>query len=165
MEQVLERADQVLTDDRLSVHDLRDKGTEDLQLPDLISSFGRQMEQDYTTCFVPSVTGECRTVDPAISREMYFVGREAISNAFRHSGASQVNVNVSYGKSDVTLTVQDNGKGMNPLTSRNAQIGHWGLIGMQERAERIGGKFTIKSAVGQGTEVLLVVPNVREGVA
>jgi signal transduction histidine kinase len=70
-----------------------------------------------------------------------------------------------YGKSDVTLTVQDNGKGMNPLIPRNAQIGHWGLIGMQERAERIGGKFTIKSTVGLGTEVSIVVPNVREGLA
>jgi signal transduction histidine kinase/ligand-binding sensor domain-containing protein len=165
LEQVLEHADQVLTDSRLSIHDLRDKGTEDLQLPDLLSNFGRQMEQDYTTCLVLSVTGECRTVDPAITREMYFVGREAISNAFRHSGASQIDVNVSYGKFDVTLTVQDNGKGMNPLLPRNAQLGHWGLIGMQERAERIGGKFTIKSAVDQGTEVSLAVPNIREGLA
>src|SRR6266436_3867298 len=89
--------------------------------------------------------------------EIYRIGYEAIRNAFAHSSASRMEVELRYAD-DVALRVSDNGIGINPAIADTGKDGHFGLQGMRERAARIEGKLTIVSSMNSGTEIKLVVP-------
>jgi signal transduction histidine kinase len=96
------------------------------------------------------------------------VGRQAITNAFQHSHARTIHVLLSYGQQQLGLRVRDNGCGMSEETLKARRPGHYGIAGIQERAERLGGSLSIRSLVGEGTEVNLSVPAqlvYQEGVA
>jgi signal transduction histidine kinase len=93
-----------------------------------------------------------------IHDEVYSIGREALVNAFRHSGASSIEVELGYTANRMRVLVRDNGCGIRSEVLRLGRDGHWGLSGMRERAERIGAKFKVMSAPSAGTEVELVVP-------
>jgi len=158
MEQVMVRADQVLLEGRQSVRGLRDEVTSGDDLRVLLMHCGEQLAQDYAIPFTLSVLGEPPAIDPTVCREMYYIGREAISNAFQHSQAVKIEATISYGESVVTLTVRDNGVGIESDVLNRGRIGHWGFPGMRERAESIGADFSVRSHVGSGTEVSLTVP-------
>jgi signal transduction histidine kinase len=93
-----------------------------------------------------------------IRDEVYSIGREALVNAFRHSGASNIEAELEYAPSRLRVVVRDNGCGINGEVIRLGRDGHWGLSGMRERAERIGAKFKVSSGPAAGTEVDLSVP-------
>ena len=82
--------------------------------------------------------------------------QEALTNAARHSGASQVEVTIFRAGEDVTLTVRDNGKGFSP--DRDRKIDSFGILGMEERAYLLGGQVHISSAPGGGTEIEIRLP-------
>jgi signal transduction histidine kinase len=90
--------------------------------------------------------------------DVYRIGREAIINAFRHSGAANVEVELRYSDRDLRLFVRDDGCGIEPQVLRHGREGHWGLSGMRETAERIRAKLHLRSRLSQGTEVELTVP-------
>ena len=81
---------------------------------------------------------------------------EALANVARHAAATQVTVHLAPGDGAVVLTVADNGRGFDPVDAPAA--GHYGLIGMRERARLSGGSLDVTSAPGQGTTVRYVVP-------
>ena len=93
-----------------------------------------------------------------IRDEVYFIGHEALSNAFRHAHASDIEVELEYAVSHLSVRVRDNGEGIDPEVLVSGREGHWGLSGMKERAERIGGKLRVLSRAVTGTEVELSVP-------
>ena len=78
---------------------------------------------------------------PLIRDEVYRIGREALVNAFRHSGAAEIEVEVEYAVSHLRVRVRDDGRGIDDEVLRSGREGHWGLSGMRERAERIGARF------------------------
>ena len=158
LEKVLVRADQVLLEGRESVRDLRDEVTNDGDLAVLLTRCGEQLAQDHMVPFGLLVVGEPVRIDPTLSREMYRIGREAISNAFQHSHATKIEAEISYEQAVVTLTVRDNGIGIEPQVLDTGRIGHWGFPGMRERAKSIGAQFRIRSGLGSGTEVIVTAP-------
>jgi len=88
--------------------------------------------------------------------------QEAVSNAIRHGRATRIHITVEFDENAVTLSIADNGCGFNPGDPIAAATGkHLGLIGMAERAERIGGRFLITSAPGAGTVVQASSPYVE----
>jgi signal transduction histidine kinase len=93
-----------------------------------------------------------------IREEVYRIGREALVNAFRHSHASNIELELEYASSYLRLLVRDNGSGIDPQVVRKGREGHWGLSGMRERAERIGARFRVLSGASIGTEIELSVP-------
>jgi signal transduction histidine kinase len=105
------------------------------------------------------VEGAPRPLRPVIHDEIYYIGREALANAFRHSGASEVVVEIEYTTAHLRILVRDNGCGMDPQVLNSGREGHWGLSGMRERAERIGGKLKVLSMTNAGTEIHLSVPS------
>jgi signal transduction histidine kinase len=76
----------------------------------------------------------------------------------RHADARNILINLKFEASRVQLTVQDDGHGFDFRESTNADAKHFGLVGMQERAVRIGGTLKVDSRAGEGTEVLVDVP-------
>ena len=89
--------------------------------------------------------------------ELYRIGREALVNAFLHAQAKRIEVELEYAPRAVRLLVRDDGVGVDPGVLRDGRDGHYGLSGMSERAERIGGRLRLWSAPGAGTEVEVVV--------
>jgi signal transduction histidine kinase len=104
-----------------------------------------------------SVVGDAREMHPIVRDEIYRIGYEAIRNAFVHSSASRLEVELRY-TNDLALRVSDNGTGIDPAIAATGRDGHFGLQGMRERAARIGGKLTIVSSANSGTDIKLIVP-------
>ncbi|HTF65883.1 MAG TPA: two-component regulator propeller domain-containing protein, partial [Edaphobacter sp.] len=104
-----------------------------------------------------SVRGETRDIHPIVRDEVYHIGYEAIRNASLHSSGSQLEVTIDY-NDDLLLRVIDNGKGIDPIVLKEGRPGHFGLQGMTERADRIGGSISFFSSEASGTEVRLTVP-------
>jgi two-component system sensor histidine kinase DegS len=91
--------------------------------------------------------------DQAIA--IFRVMQEALTNARKHSGAEQVQVKLQRRGGEVVLQVEDNGRGFAP---ENTPPGHYGLVGMRERAQLIGGRLEVHGRPGKGTRVVLRVP-------
>jgi signal transduction histidine kinase len=104
------------------------------------------------------VEGRERPLNAATGNDVLQVGRQAITNALQHAHARKIHVLLSYGEQLLQIRVQDNGRGMSEETVNLQRPGHYGIAGMQERAERLGGNISIRSRIGEGTEVNLSVP-------
>src|SRR5213075_2846988 len=87
-----------------------------------------------------------------VEEELLKIAQEAITNAVRHSGADRVDVELRF-SSTVRLSVRDNGRGFDRGAYAAGKNGHFGLLGMQERAHKIHARLDINSAPDQGTEV------------
>jgi signal transduction histidine kinase len=103
------------------------------------------------------VEGVARPLQPMIGDDIYLIGREALANAFHHSGASEIEVELDYADTQLKVLVRDNGCGLASEVLRSGRDGHWGLSGMRARAERIGAQFKILSREAAGTEIELSV--------
>lgn len=100
------------------------------------------------------VAGTIRLPVP-VEEELYRIVQEALNNALKHSGATAVTVRIVTSAERTEIEVADNGKGFDPdAVSRDRGMG---LVGMQERAEKLGGSLSIQSAPGQGTRVTVWV--------
>ncbi|HKV36366.1 MAG TPA: two-component regulator propeller domain-containing protein [Pyrinomonadaceae bacterium] len=104
-----------------------------------------------------SVNGHSKEMHPVVRDEIYRIGYEAIRNACAHSGADRLEVTLDY-LHDLTLRISDNGKGIDSEIVEQGKEGHFGLRGMKERAQRIGGKFNLTSSPDAGTTITLEVP-------
>jgi signal transduction histidine kinase len=106
-----------------------------------------------------TVEGTVQPIHPVVQEEIYWIGREAVLNALRHSNANSIHVELRYGPHEFTLSVRDDGGGMEPQIARLGRGGRWGIRGMRERAARILSQLNIRSSQpGGGTEVELCVP-------
>jgi len=90
--------------------------------------------------------------------ELLMVVREAIYNAVRHGYPSQIKLDINFEKNYCRLRVLDDGAGFDPEEVSSLPVGHYGLIGMKERVQRIGGNLELSSRSGAGTEVMFQIP-------
>jgi signal transduction histidine kinase len=98
-------------------------------------------------------------VAPVIEIAAHRIGREAVANALRHASAKQVSLTIDFEPRHLCLEVRDNGvgfdiSGVTPTEGR----GHWGLVGMRERARNAGGSLDVASIPGSGTVLILRLP-------
>jgi DNA-binding NarL/FixJ family response regulator/signal transduction histidine kinase len=94
-------------------------------------------------------------IPPLIEDNLLRIGQEALTNIHKHAAATRVDVFLRTGGDPVVLEIRDNGAGMDPASR---PPGHFGLVGMEERAARIDGKLTIASRPGQGTIIRIEAP-------
>ena len=90
--------------------------------------------------------------------EAYRIAGEALRNAFRHAQARRITVEILYDKRQFRLRVRDDGKGVDEEILRRQSAGHFGLHGMRERAEIVGGRLELWSQLDSGTQVELSIP-------
>ena len=105
------------------------------------------------------VEGTALPLRPAIRDDVYRIGREALVNALKHSGAGFIDLHLQYAPDQFRVLVQDDGCGIDSAVLQSGRDGHWGLPGMRERAGVIGGKIRVLTRSGGGTEVELCVPS------
>jgi signal transduction histidine kinase len=109
--------------------------------------------------FLVAVEGTPRALQPLLRDEVYRIAAEALRNAFRHSQAGRVEVEIRYDPEQFRLRVRDDGRGIDRAVLESQGLaGHYGLRGLPERAALIGGQLAVWSEIGSGTEVELRVP-------
>jgi ligand-binding sensor domain-containing protein/signal transduction histidine kinase len=159
LEQALDRADEVLSEGRDRVRDLRETS---LPLGDLPTAFKRVVEETPASrecTFKTVVEGKLRDLHPMIFEEIYYIGREAILNALMHSEGSHVEAEITYDSRQFRLRIRDDGRGFDTaIIEHGGRPNHWGLPGMRERAHRIGAQLELWSRSNAGTEVELRIP-------
>ena len=153
---------QVIEEGRNAVRGLRSSGSASLNLEQAFLHVKREFVSDETSTrqigYRVVVKGEKRTLHPLLRDEIYRIGREALINAFRHSRAQRIEVELNYFPSQFSVLVRDDGCGIEPRILKAGRDGHWGLSGMRERAEQIGARFHVYSSAAAGTQVELTVP-------
>jgi signal transduction histidine kinase/ligand-binding sensor domain-containing protein len=159
MEDALDRADRLLAESRDRVKDLRPSPGSMANLADALASEGEQLAQLKPANFRVTVQGVHRELHPIVREEGFLIAREAIANAFQHSRAANIEVEVIYDSPMLQVRVRDDGEGIDPsVLGAGGKPAHFGLIGMRERAKRLGGQFEVWSKPAAGTEVDLRVP-------
>ena len=105
--------------------------------------------------------GVPRPLGDDVEGDLLRVATEAVANAVRHADAAQVSVRLAYGPAAVRLTVEDDGAGFDVDRVARTRAGHWGLLGIRERAARVGASLDVRSWPGHGTVVRLEIPSRR----
>ena len=157
MERLSEWLDQPIQEGRAALSSLRTSTIEGNELAETFKRAGEECTFERPIEFAVAMKGSSRTMHPIVRDEVYRIGYEAIRNACLHSEASRVDVELDY-HNDLIVRVQDDGKGMEPYVARSGKAGHFGVVGMYERAARVGGKLTITSSAEAGTLVELAIP-------
>ena len=155
---VMELLGQVIEEGRDAVRGLRSATQNGDNLETAFVEVGKQLATDNSKNYRVIVEGTQRQLRPIIRDEVYRIGREALSNAFQHSQASKIEVELEYSTKHLRVLVRDDGMGIDQNVLHDGKDGHWGLRGMRERAESIGARFRVYSRARAGTEVELLIP-------
>jgi signal transduction histidine kinase len=158
MEEVLDRADGVLREARQRVRNLRRRTTGENELADRLTKCGEELARDQAATFTVAIVGEPRALESTVQDEAYRIMGEALANAFQHASASRIETEVTYDSSALRIRVRDDGVGIDKAVLSNGHPGHFGLIGMRERARAIRAELNIWSREAAGTEVELAIP-------
>src|SRR5262249_42186042 len=144
---------------RERVKDLRSPSEPQGDLAGTLAEIGAQLQQESPVEFSVAVVGTPLPLHEILREEVCMIGREAITNAFRHAGASAIEVEVAFRPTELCLRVRDDGRGVErAVLDAGGRPGHWGMQGMRERAKKIRSHLEIWSRSDQGTEVQLRVP-------
>ncbi|QWT21336.1 ATP-binding protein [Bacillus sp. NP157] len=159
LDAALNRAEDVLVEGRNRVQAMRARDHAATDLMIAIATLGRDLAAEGTTTFNLVCNGRQRVLEAPVCEEVHFICREAMLNAFHHARATRVEVEITYDPHHLRLRVYDNGVGIDAETLElGGKAGHWGLVGMQERARSIDGKLAVWARDGAGTQVELLVP-------
>jgi signal transduction histidine kinase len=141
---------------RASVSDLRDPNLLVRDFPEALrESLTHQVDQIGTHLDF-SAAGPSTPLRATTQNHLLRIAREGVSNALRHGKASQVRCHLTYSAEGVALEIADNGCGFD--ASQAVPVGHFGLTGMAERANKIQAQFSLISNPGSGTKIRLYLP-------
>ena len=137
LSRVLELMRHVMEEGRNAVRGLRSSNSDSDDLGQAFSRIPEDLGIEVQIDFQVIVLGSARKLQPLIRDEVYHIGRELLVNAFRHSRASCIEVELEYAPKRFRIVVRDDGCGIDPQVLRAGREGHWGLPGMRERAEEL----------------------------
>jgi signal transduction histidine kinase len=164
LDKAISTAAGAVAEGRSAIQDLRVQPASVGDLPQLLTAAGQELAHSEETpekppAFRVAVEGERQDLAPLLQDEVYRIARELLRNAFRHSQAGQIEVEIRYESRQLRVHIRDDGKGIDPeILKAGGRAGHWGLPGMRERANRFGGKLEFWSESAAGTEARLTVP-------
>lgn len=151
---------QTIADLRRLTHDLRPIYLEDLGLVTALNMLARDTSQTLQIPVGFHISGEERRLPPEVELALYRIGQEGLSNVARHAQASSAGLHLAFDLEETTLAIEDDGQGfiVPESPSEMAGSGHFGLLGIQERAEIIGARLLIESLPGEGTRLTISLP-------
>src|SRR5215469_3587202 len=164
LESAIAGTERAITESQDAIQDIRSEQLTQSDLSELLREMGDELARSLdanrdSPIFRLIVEGERRTLAPFLQDEIYRIAREALRNAFRHASAHQIEAEIRYDLREFRLRIRDDGRGIaREVLVEGKRAGHWGLPGIQERADRIGAKLDVWSDAGAGTEVQLTVP-------
>jgi signal transduction histidine kinase len=159
LDRIFQIMNQGIRDGRITIQGLRSFDSHRSGLVAALSRVQHDLALPRDVDFRVIVAGRRKPLQPLIQDEIYRIGREALINAFSHSQAQRIELEIEYADDDLRMRIRDNGCGIDPQVLDAGREGHWGLTGMRERAKRIGGSLKISSAASAGTEIELSIPS------
>jgi signal transduction histidine kinase len=156
----IEQAAGAITEGREAVQGLRTSAGQPNDLVAAIETLGNDLAAQRATSHGASlrVEGTVRPLHPIVRDEIYRIAGEALRNAFQHSQGTQIEIQLRYDKQLFCLRIRDDGKGIPAKVLADwGREGHYGLRGMRERADLIGGKLNVRSEPDAGTQVELTI--------
>nr|WP_305119031.1 triple tyrosine motif-containing protein [Tahibacter harae] len=159
LDKAVEQARAMAVEGRDKIVALRGEVSAELPLSAALRAIGEELAATHGTAFRLQVQGHERPLCPPVCEDVLDIAREALRNAFLHAQASQITLELRYGLRSLALRLRDDGRGLDENVLRQGRRdGHWGLVGMRERAERLGARLSLQRITPQGTEVRLDVP-------
>jgi signal transduction histidine kinase len=159
VDKVLTLMRRVIDEGRNTIRGMRSSTDESRDLAQAFSRIRDELALKEDIEFRVIVAGRPRPLHPILRDEVYRIGREALVNAARHSGAKRIELELEYAEKELRVLVRDSGCGIDSEVIQSGRNGQFGLAGMRERAERMGGSLHVYSSATAGTEVKLSVPN------
>jgi signal transduction histidine kinase len=144
---------------RRSVMDLRSQALETRDLPGALSDLAHQMTLGTSVGAQVEVDGPVRRLDASEEHHLLRIGLEALTNALKHSGARRITITLRFGADATGLIVQDDGCGLVQTPAVADGEGHFGLMGIRERVDKLGGVLQITGTPGSGTQLSITVPS------
>ncbi|MDQ0008450.1 signal transduction histidine kinase/ligand-binding sensor domain-containing protein [Luteibacter jiangsuensis] len=156
LERTIDRAEALLVEGRDRVKGLRSHASEEGSLEDRIASLVDDV--GIPVYFAVQYGNRRRPVNPVVIDELHSIVREAVINAMQHSHAHSIRITVEHARRSLKVWVSDDGDGFTTVPDAREGNGHFGLVGMRERAQRMGGKLKVQSAPQRGTLVTVRIP-------
>jgi signal transduction histidine kinase len=146
---------------RRSIMDLRSQALESKDLAGALTDLATQMTYGTSVWADVRVEGTRHRLDASQEHHLLRIGLEALTNAVKHSGARHIEIILAFTPETTSLVVQDDGRGMRP-GAEESPGSHFGLLGIRERVDKLGGALHIDSDPGAGTRLSVTVPARRQ---
>ena len=143
---------------RRSVWDLRCRALEQFDLAGALKASAQQIANGTSIQVELKTKGSARVLPEVVEENLLRIGQEALANLLKHSRAGRAKIELKFAAEQVVLQIEDNGVGFALENAVGPNEGHFGLLGMSERAKRLGGRLTVDSAPGKGTTVRVEIP-------
>ena len=159
LDDVLRRSDSVMREGRDRLTNLRGASSGSVSLTDALANVGQQLQEIHKGRFRLFIDGRPRSLHELVQEEIVLIVREALINAFTHSGATNIVAKVTWNLSGLHVRISDNGCGIDQsVLKAGSRTGHWGLPGMRERARVVHASMDIRAGASGGTEIELRIP-------
>ena len=127
-------------------------------LPSALTAVAQQLSENAQTRISVATLGPSRRLPQDLEHQLLRIAQEAVTNAIRHAKSRVIQIELTFHPQAAQLLVRDDGCGFEPRLPEAGKPGHFGLVGMRERARALGGKLVIESHPGSGTMVKVNVP-------
>lgn len=160
LNRVNSRVVSVINEIRRLIYDLRPVAIDEVGLLSATREMVDSFDRDTKTSFQLEIAADviCN-IAPAKQVAIYRLIQEILNNMNKHAEATLISVAFTRAGEDMVITVQDNGKGFDPAVIPE---GHYGMLGMRERAEFLGGRLEVNSAPGSGSQFIVFVPAYKD---
>ncbi len=158
MHELLELNSKTLDELRHLIADLRPSHLDDLGLASTLRWYAKELQQRVPFEIHVEITGDEQPLDSAMNTALFRVAQEALTNIIKYAQSRTAWIHLQYEAQEVKLEVKDDGVGFDAATQARAGRSTWGLLGMQERAELLGGHFVLRTQPGAGTCVQVTIP-------
>ncbi len=144
-------------DVRRSVWDLRSRALEQFDLPGALVTSGKQLTDGTNIHLEVTAKGRVRPLPETVEENLLRIAQEALTNVIKHSEATTASIELDYGPQTVAMQIKDNGRGFQSDQCAGPGEGHFGLLGISERAKRLGTEAVFESNPGAGTTLRVKV--------
>ena len=141
---------------RRSVWNLRALALEQATLPEALLQLGKALADTHGPAVEVRCEGQPILVPPGVASHLFRIAQEGVTNALKHAQARKIEIILDFKPEGVELQVNDDGCGFDPVAA--SVNGHFGLLGLKERARALGAELTLDSKPSQGTRLRLAVP-------
>ncbi|MDQ8184214.1 sensor histidine kinase [Pelagicoccus sp. SDUM812002] len=142
-----------LSDTRESIWNMRSQVLEKHDLTGALQRVSKQLTEESEVEVIANVQGTSRRLHPVVENNLLRIGQEALANACKHAKPTRIEISITYFRRRIELRVSDNGTGFDPENVSLESRQSFGLVGIKERIEILGGKFNIQSQIGKGTTI------------